>query len=151
VLLANTGNAQRKTLEEVKISVNLTDKSLSQFFRLVESKTDFKFTFSNNLVDLKRSVTVVAQDNSLYDILVSVSRQADVNFVQLNENIHVKTVSKTGGSVEVKKQLDTIHNILKDPSEIDRIEDYNIPFSKGNWDNLNQIANYLKKQKKNSL
>gem|GEM_PF-4225182 len=31
VLLANTENAKRKTLEEVKISVNLSVKPLSQF------------------------------------------------------------------------------------------------------------------------
>lgn len=90
VLLANTGNAQRKTLEEVIISVNLTDKSLNQFFRLVESKTDFKFTFSNNLVNLKQRVTVVENNKSVYDVLVSISTQTNLDFVQVNENIHVK-------------------------------------------------------------
>jgi len=108
VLLANTGNAQRKTLEEVKISVNLTDKSLSQFFRLVEAKTDFRFTFSDNLVDLKHRVSVVADNNSLYEVLETISRQTDLNFVQVNENIHVKRVSKKSSLVEAKRQLDIL-------------------------------------------
>jgi TonB-linked SusC/RagA family outer membrane protein len=103
VLLANTGNAQRKTLEEVKISVDLTDKSLSQFFKLVEAKTDFRFTFSDNIVDLKRTVSVVSSDGSLYDILVAVSQQTNLSFVQVNENIHVKAGKKKDKAVEVAR------------------------------------------------
>jgi len=93
VLLANTGNAQLKNIEKVKISMNLQEKSLAHFFKQVESKTDFKFTYTDNLVDLKQPVTVVENDKSLYDVLVAVSRQTDLNFVQVNENIHVKLVT----------------------------------------------------------
>ncbi len=89
VLLANTGNAQRKTIDEIKVSLDLKDKNLLQFFKQVESKTDFKFTYNDDLVDLKQKVTVV-DNNTVYEILESVSRQTDLNFVQVNENIHVK-------------------------------------------------------------
>lgn len=92
VLLANTGNAQRKTLEEVKISVNLTEKSLSQFFRLVESKTDFRFTYSNRSVDLSQKISIAATDETLYEVLATVSKQTNANFVQVNNNIHVNRI-----------------------------------------------------------
>ncbi len=49
VILANTGNAQLKNIEKVKISMNLQEKSLAQFFKQVESETDFKFTYTDNL------------------------------------------------------------------------------------------------------
>jgi len=98
VLLANTGNAQLKNIEKVKISMNLQEKSLAQFFKQVESKTDFKFTYTDNLVDLKQPVTVVENDKSLYDVLVAVSRQTNLRFAQINENIHVK--GKEGSSEE---------------------------------------------------
>ncbi|SEJ60789.1 TonB-linked outer membrane protein, SusC/RagA family [Cyclobacterium xiamenense] len=110
VLLASTGNAQRKTLEEVKISVNLTDKSLSQFFRLVEAKTDFKFTFSDNLIDLKQRVTVVEESKSVYEVLLSISTQTDLSFVQVNENIHVKSEIGNSNSVEAGRSLDILIN-----------------------------------------
>ena len=55
VLLANTGNAQRKTIEEVKVSLNLQEKTLLQFFKQVESRTDFKFTYNDDLVDLNQN------------------------------------------------------------------------------------------------
>src|SRR5690606_8111065 len=90
VLVANTGNAQRKTIEEVKVSLNLEGKTLSQFFRQVEARTDCKFTYNDDLVDLGQRVTVDERNQSLYKVLESVSRQLKLNFVQVNENIHVK-------------------------------------------------------------
>src|SRR5690606_36421576 len=92
VLLANTGNAQRKTIEEVKVSLNLKEKTLLQFFRQVESKTEFKFTYNDDLVDMKQKVTIEENDLSLYKVLQAVSKQTELHFVQVNENIHVKSV-----------------------------------------------------------
>src|SRR5690554_2940119 len=80
VLLANTGNAQRKTIEEVKVSLNLKGNTLLQFFKQVEAKTDFKFTFNNDRVDLRQKVTVV-DNNTVYKVLESVSLQTHLNFV----------------------------------------------------------------------
>ena len=117
VLFANTGNAQRKTLKEVYISLNLSGKSLSQFFRLVESKTDFKFTYTDNLVNLKQRLTIVESNKSLYDVLVGVSGQTDLNFVQVNENIHVKSNLKLNSfsNVEISEHLEiTINGTVTD-------------------------------------
>ena len=111
VLLANTGNAQRKTIEEVKISMNLQEQSLAQFFRQVESKTDFKFTYTDNLVDLNQAITVVENNKSLYDVLVAVSMQTHLNFVQVNENIHVKTRKESYREKEVSIVVDADINV----------------------------------------
>jgi TonB-linked SusC/RagA family outer membrane protein len=105
VILANTGNAQRKNIEKVKISMNLQEKPLAQFFEEVESKTDFKFTYTDNFIDLNHPVTVEENNTSLYDVLVAVSIQTHLNFVQVNENIHVKPVTGTKRNpVEVAQQ-----------------------------------------------
>jgi len=117
VILANEGNAQRKNIEKVKISMNLQEKSLAQFFKQVESKTDFKFTYTDNLIDLKLPVTVVENNTSLYDVLVAVSKQTQLNFVQVNENIHVKfqSVYSTENSVRTITKADiTVTGTVKD-------------------------------------
>src|SRR5690606_21297433 len=107
VLLANTGNAQRKTIEEVRVSMDLRDKTLLQFFRQVEAKTDFKFTYNDDLVDLKQKVTVEEKDRTLYKVLEAVSRQVDLHFVQVNDNIHVKAPnSEKEQSVEIARVVD---------------------------------------------
>jgi TonB-dependent starch-binding outer membrane protein SusC len=106
VILANTGIAQRKTIDQVKVSLNLKEKPLTQFFRQVESKTDFKFTYTDNLLDLNQTITVDENNKSLYDVLVAVSRQTDLNFVQINENIHVKAPKSNRNAVEISPFVD---------------------------------------------
>jgi TonB-linked SusC/RagA family outer membrane protein len=93
VLLASTGNAQRKSLKDVKVSLQMKEKSLASFFKQVESKTEFKFTYTDNVVDMGQPITLEENNQSLYDILVSVSKQTNLNFVQVNENIHIKSDS----------------------------------------------------------
>lgn len=98
VLLANTGNAQRKSIEEVKLSIDNNGKTLIQFFQQVENKTDFKFTYDHNLVDLTQTVAVKGENTSLYKLLESISKQTGLRFIQVNENIHVKSVDVTSDS-----------------------------------------------------
>jgi len=45
---------------------------------------------------------------------------------------------------KIRNQLELIDNIFKDPEIINRVEDYNIPFEKGNWENLVKLATKLK-------
>ena len=119
VLLANTGNAQRKSIKEVRVSLNLTNQSLTQFFKQVESKSDFKFTYTDNLVDLKQPITVVENNKSLYDVLVAISMQTKLNFVQVNENIHVKVQKGNSDDKAVKVVLKAdinVSGVVKDES-----------------------------------
>jgi hypothetical protein len=48
---------------------------------------------------------------------------------------------------KVLKQLEYIHNVLNDPSTIERIESYDDTFSSGNWSNLKRIASILHNRK----
>lgn len=117
VLLANEGNAQRKNIEKVKISMNLQEKSLAEFFKQVESKTDFKFTYTDNLVDLRQAITVVENNKSIYDLLVAVAMQTHLNFVQVNENIHVKVQkgNSDNKAVKVVQKADiNVSGVVKD-------------------------------------
>lgn len=50
--------------------------------------------------------------------------------------------------VKISKQLIIINDLLNDPNSIETIESYNIPFEKGNWENLLQISDVLKKKLK---
>jgi hypothetical protein len=45
---------------------------------------------------------------------------------------------------KILKQLEIVNNILTDPNSIDRIEPYDNPFSKGNFENLQKISTSLK-------
>jgi hypothetical protein len=45
---------------------------------------------------------------------------------------------------KIERQLDIIHNVLIDPSSVDRIEDYSNVFSTGNFENLRLLSKKLK-------
>ncbi len=116
-LLANTGNAQRKSIDEVKISLKLEEKPLAQLFKQVESKTDYKFTYTDNLVNLNQAITVIENNRSLYDILAMVSAQTKLGFVQVNDNIHVKLRESTSeeNAVTITEQEDVVvSGLVKD-------------------------------------
>lgn len=45
---------------------------------------------------------------------------------------------------KISNQLEIINDVLNDPNSIDKIEIYNIPFEKGNWENLLKLSHILK-------
>jgi len=49
---------------------------------------------------------------------------------------------------KILRQLDIVNNIFSDPNSIERIEPYDNPFSKGNFESLQKISNSLKSIKK---
>jgi TonB-linked SusC/RagA family outer membrane protein len=89
VLIANDSNAQRKTIENVKVKIALKDKPVSAAFDLIESTTDFRFTYNDNVVDFNQAVTINDGNQSVYKVLEEISKQTQMSFVQVNDNIHV--------------------------------------------------------------
>ncbi|WP_373497175.1 TonB-dependent receptor plug domain-containing protein [Aquiflexum sp.] len=89
VLIANDSNAQRKTIDNVKVNIALKEKPVSAVFDLIESTTDFRFTYNDNMVDFNQSITIVERNRSVYKVLEEISKQTQMNFVQVNDNIHV--------------------------------------------------------------
>src|SRR5690606_34032980 len=75
-----------------------------------------KFTYNDDLVDLGQKVTVIENNLSLYDILESVSRQTELSFVQVNQNIHVKSADGNKDQpVEIEQVVDvTISGTVTD-------------------------------------
>ncbi|MFD2035706.1 SusC/RagA family TonB-linked outer membrane protein [Belliella marina] len=94
VLLANTGNAQRKTIEEVKVSLNLKDQPIKKVFKVIEDQTEFRFTFKDNLLSQSQKLTIAEYDKTVYEVLETLTRQTELSFVQVNNNIHVKPTTK---------------------------------------------------------
>jgi len=119
VILANSVNAELKNIEKVEISMNLQGKSLTQFFDQVGSKTIFKFTYTDNLIDFKQPIAIVENSKSIYDNLVGVAMQTNLNFVMVNENIYKKAKNgkSESKSVEIVQKTDiNVRGVVKDVS-----------------------------------
>jgi TonB-dependent starch-binding outer membrane protein SusC len=92
--------AAQESIYEIRLNVYQQDKTVSQFFKYVEKKTDFKFTYNSDQVDLNSKVSIDATDTSLGDILEEVSQKAKVNFRRVDNNIHVSKKENASEQVE---------------------------------------------------
>ena len=90
IILANTGNAQRKSIDQVYVSFKAEEMTLSQFVKQIERQTDFRFTYNPNLVPLQKTVDVDIKNGTVYQLLESLIIQTNLSFVQVNDNIHVR-------------------------------------------------------------
>lgn len=95
-LLANDGNAQRKTVEQVIVTVQLTNAELPAAFSAIEKQTKFKFTYNTGMVNLDQKVTLDRKKTALYDVLTDMIKQTGLSFIQINENIHVRPTDFQG-------------------------------------------------------
>jgi TonB-linked SusC/RagA family outer membrane protein len=119
-LLANEGNAQRKTVEQVVVTVQLADANLSAVFSAIEKQTNFQFTYNTGKVDLSQKVSLNRRKTILYEILTDLIKQTGLSFIQINENIHVRpgtTGTEAGISIE-KPEAKNISGTVTDPSGV---------------------------------
>ena len=75
--------------------------------------------------------------------LVSISKREE-DSVKREDNSINRELKTTEKRKQVLRQLEVINDIFNDPTTIDRIEQGDILFATGNFENLKKMANYLK-------
>ncbi|AMM52762.1 membrane protein [Rufibacter sp. DG15C] len=78
-------------LQKARITISLTNGTLQDFIKKVEAETSFKFTFDENEIPQKTSISVKAIDEPLDKVLDKVSSTSDLEFKQISNNIHVRS------------------------------------------------------------
>jgi TonB-linked SusC/RagA family outer membrane protein len=95
VLLANNGHAQRESVFDVYLTLKAEQVPLKSVLKQLEKKSNFNFTFNNEFVDLNQPVSLNYDQTSLGTILGDLSVQVGLQFLRVNQNIHVSP--KKGG------------------------------------------------------
>ena len=103
LLLAWNGNAQVKNIEDVTVSLSLQDVNIESVFRELEKSTGYNFVFTNKELRDVPSVGVTSDNNSLYNVLLSLAKQTNLTFKQVDYNIHVKR-SKSAAAARIETQ-----------------------------------------------
>ncbi|WP_026473536.1 hypothetical protein [Alkaliflexus imshenetskii] len=75
----------------------------------------------------------------LFNRVIKKEKEADANLSEANK---LKT-EYMPLKEKVTKQLEIIDNLLIDPASIEKVEVYNNPFAKGNWENIQKIYKLL--------
>ncbi|RNI26759.1 TonB-dependent receptor [Rufibacter latericius] len=79
------------TIQKTKITLSITNGTLQDFFRKVESETLYKFSFDESEVSGRAKVSVQAKNEPLDKVLEKVAATTNLEFKQVNNNIHVRT------------------------------------------------------------
>ncbi|MDN5210801.1 TonB-dependent receptor [Fulvivirgaceae bacterium BMA12] len=91
VVLADNSRAQKiLSVKEVNISLHVSNKQLMQVFREIEQKTNYVFIYDPDQIMDQQRVTVKSRRNTLEQVLLDISKQANVGFRQVNDRISVK-------------------------------------------------------------
>ena len=84
-----------KSVKEVSIRLKANNFSFEQIFKAIEDKTDFIFIYSEE--SLSNTHVTVDHSGSVADLLVEISKQANLKFKQVNHSISVKQFDRQDG------------------------------------------------------
>lgn len=88
-------NAQNiKSVRNVFVALKFNKSTLTQVFQKIESKTDYEFAFQ--VEDLSKDIRFTAnfENVTVGEVLMEISRQADLKFKQINNTIHISKKAK---------------------------------------------------------
>ena len=91
MLLAKGTEAQViKSVREAIITVDLKNASLQECFQAIEKQTNYKFSYDHYLIDNQVRINYKARKKYVSDLLMQLSKEADLKFMQINNNINVQ-------------------------------------------------------------
>ncbi|MEN7550310.1 SusC/RagA family TonB-linked outer membrane protein [Rapidithrix thailandica] len=89
VLLANDGEAQKVSLEDVYLTLQVDNVKLEDVFRKIEKETAFSFSYNSGIIDHHKRISADVQGESLATLLRLLSKEANLSFKRINDNIFV--------------------------------------------------------------
>ncbi len=94
IIAADMNAQQIKKVNDVYIDINLSNASIEDIFKVIEDKTDFKFSYNSEDLDGKIRMSNTAKEVAVRDILLEISEKGNVKFRQVNSNITVQKLKK---------------------------------------------------------
>lgn len=103
LLLAANSNAQVKGIDEVPIQIGFEEVPLKSALAQIEKRTGYNFVYTNLEIEQFHSISLEQKKQTLYELLVAIARQANLEFMQVNHNIHVKKPSSKAEAVSIER------------------------------------------------
>ena len=90
VLMASSGHAQLKGLDDITVTVNFNESTLNKVIPELEKQSGFMFTYNKVKVPVDELTVNLAMNKvPLSEVLYEISSQTNLKFVQLDDNIHI--------------------------------------------------------------
>jgi len=83
-----------QALDDVFITIDLKNSSLLTALDNIELKTEYQFAYDEKILELKSEISVASRKISVRDVLLEISKQANVGFQRVNSQIDVRVIKK---------------------------------------------------------
>lgn len=98
---------------EAYLSLNLQEATLSEAFNAIKKQTNFTFTYDKSLVERSLPVNLQVQDQTLENVLQSLTARHNLSFRQVDNWISVEPSRKNTGEKSVVAEI-TIRGVVSD-------------------------------------
>lgn len=103
MLLAKSSEGQSiKSVRDVTISVNLQNASIGECFSRIEKQTDYRFSYDHALLDNSVKISFKSKNKYVSDLLLEISKKANLRFKQINNNINVQRLENISQEKKVE-------------------------------------------------
>lgn len=89
VITAKEINAQKKSIEDIYISIDLKNASIAKVFESISEQTSFNFAYKESMIEKNQTISLTEVDQSLGNVLREVAQKTNVQFRRVDETIHV--------------------------------------------------------------
>jgi len=106
VLFASNGSSQVLDLKNIYLTTALEEASLEETFSFIEQKTGLRFFYSSSSLDNTIQISTNSTPISLYNLLIKISKKANLKFKRINQTIIVDKISlKTSKNQRVTEEF----------------------------------------------
>jgi outer membrane receptor protein involved in Fe transport len=113
LIIASTPVAAQN-LRDVKVSVNVNNVKLEKALQVIESKTNFIFSYLKDEIPADELVSLNCTEESLYDVLCDLGKNIGLNFSRINEYITIKKNSDNAEPVVTGIETCTVKGYVTD-------------------------------------
>lgn len=72
-----------------KVSIDAKNKPIKEIFEEIQSKSDYRFFYSDDLIDLNQKINLASRDQSVESVLVQISNQSGIRYQILEDKLIV--------------------------------------------------------------
>jgi len=103
VIFAADINAQRKSIDDIHLDLDLKNSSIKKALKEIEKETGLYFAYSDSSIDSNIKIDNSTDDASLRDVLTYLAKKSNLQFKRVNETINVSV--KVGNNLSVTETI----------------------------------------------
>jgi outer membrane receptor protein involved in Fe transport len=85
-----------QNLKNIKINMNVENVPIESALKIISDKTGFTFTYRADEIAKDKKVTIILNDESLYDALEKIAKECGLSFSRVNDQIVVRKTDSEG-------------------------------------------------------